>query len=597
MIYLKQSTAVIKKLGPFVDSGDGNTAETGLTISQADIQLSKNGGAFAQTSDAAPSTTHDADGWYPIPLTTTDTGTLGSLVVQITESGALPVWREYMVVPANVYDSLVLGGDNLEVDITRINGALTDGSPAVADRPTLSLKELNASLQVPEFVVNGDFDTGDLTGWDDEDSGGGESSYADGAVLLLSNTGIAKRSNSAEIKGLVIGQTYILSGDAAGTVGDVTVLGAGGATWVDGANSSEWVADATSIAANGLSVAISTGAFDESTIDNISLREKTVPEVDIVEILGTPLTETSGQLAASFVKFNDVASPTGTINSLPDAIAGASGGVPLGDAAGRVDVSEWRGVAVAVPNVGGVPSVDVTYLMGTILEEASGGLLAAAFNKLFNVTSPTGTVNSLPDAVAGAAGGLFIAGTNAATAITTALTANIIGDITGNLSGSVGSLTGHTNQTGDNFARIGAAGASLTDLGGMSTGMKAEVNVEVDGALNTAIPGSPVADSINQRIKAIDILSEASGNGDLAAILLDTTSLNDTVLAEIVDATDIPAEANIRQVLTLAYMWLRNDAFASALLRRIKNNAGTVVLEADMDDSNGEFTQGKLGNP
>ncbi len=125
MVYLREATAVIKKLGPFVDSGDGSTAETGLTISQADIQLSKNGGAFAQTSDAAPTTTHDADGWYPIPLTTTDTATLGSLVVQVTESGALPVWREYMVVPANVYDSLVLGSDSLEVDATAISGDTT----------------------------------------------------------------------------------------------------------------------------------------------------------------------------------------------------------------------------------------------------------------------------------------------------------------------------------------------------------------------------------------------------------------------------------------------------------------------------------------
>ena len=44
----------------------------------------------------------------------------------------------------------------------------------------------------------------------------------------------------------------------------------------------------------------------------------------------------------------------------------------------------------------------------------------------------------LPSIIAGGAGGLFIAGSNAATSITTALTANI----TGNLSGSVGSVTG-----------------------------------------------------------------------------------------------------------------------------------------------------------
>jgi hypothetical protein len=44
------------------------------------------------------------------------------------------------------------------------------------------------------------------------------------------------------------------------------------------------------------------------------------------------------------------------------------------------------------------------------------------------------------------------------------------------------------------------------------------INAEVDSALNTAIPGGPVSDSVNQRLKAIDVLTEASGGGDLAAI-------------------------------------------------------------------------------
>lgn len=38
-------------------------------------------------------------------------------------------------------------------------------------------------------------------------------------------------------------------------------------------------------------------------------------------------------------------------------------------------------------------------------------------------------------------------------------------------------------QTGDNYARIGAAGASLTDLGGMSTTMKAQVQTEAEEAI------------------------------------------------------------------------------------------------------------------
>lgn len=117
--WLRQSTAVVLKLGPFVDSTTGYDVEDGLTIGQADIQLSKNGAAFAQTSEASPTTTHDADGWYPIPLTTTDTGTLGRLDVQVAMDGALPVFASYMVVPANVWDSM-FGADYLQTHAVEI---------------------------------------------------------------------------------------------------------------------------------------------------------------------------------------------------------------------------------------------------------------------------------------------------------------------------------------------------------------------------------------------------------------------------------------------------------------------------------------------
>lgn len=41
-------------------------------------------------------------------------------------------------------------------------------------------------------------------------------------------------------------------------------------------------------------------------------------------------------------------------------------------------------------------------------------------------------------------------------------------------------------------------------IGSLATQAKNEVNAEVDGALDTAIPGSPTADSINERIKTMD---------------------------------------------------------------------------------------------
>ncbi len=130
--WLKQSTAITLKLGPFLDDGDGKTAETGLTISQADVRLSKNGGDFAQKNEANAAT-HDENGYYDVPLDTTDTNTLGRLKISVSESGALPVWEDFMVVPANVWDSM-FGADYLQVDAVQVEGSdATDQINAACD--------------------------------------------------------------------------------------------------------------------------------------------------------------------------------------------------------------------------------------------------------------------------------------------------------------------------------------------------------------------------------------------------------------------------------------------------------------------------------
>lgn len=119
--WLKQSTAVDLPIGPFLDSTDGNTVESGLTLTQPDIRLKKNGGAWAQKS-AAQTLSHEEAGWYEVSLSATDTDTLGLLMLAVHESGALPVWREFMVVPANIYDSLISGSDFLQADLQQWRG-------------------------------------------------------------------------------------------------------------------------------------------------------------------------------------------------------------------------------------------------------------------------------------------------------------------------------------------------------------------------------------------------------------------------------------------------------------------------------------------
>lgn len=128
-VWLKQSSSIEVKVGPFVDSVDGVTPETALTITSAEVLLAKNEGDYAAKNEST-SVVHESNGWYRCLLNTTDTNTLGILRLQIAESGALPVWAEYMVVAANVYDSF-FSTDLLQVDATELLGTAF-ATPTVA---------------------------------------------------------------------------------------------------------------------------------------------------------------------------------------------------------------------------------------------------------------------------------------------------------------------------------------------------------------------------------------------------------------------------------------------------------------------------------
>ena len=114
--WLKQSTQYVARIGPFVDATNGVTPETGVTLGAADqAELLKETGATVDISGATFAAITGVGGWYDLTLTTSHTDTLGRLVVIVQdESVCLPVWKEFLVVPANVFDSLVLKVEWLE---------------------------------------------------------------------------------------------------------------------------------------------------------------------------------------------------------------------------------------------------------------------------------------------------------------------------------------------------------------------------------------------------------------------------------------------------------------------------------------------------
>ncbi|KKK59338.1 hypothetical protein LCGC14_3035380, partial [marine sediment metagenome] len=86
-------------------STDGDTEETALTISRADVLLSKNGQGAVQKTDVTAAA-HDADGFYNCELDATDTDTVGQLVLYVHEAGALAVRHDFQVVEEEVYVDL-----------------------------------------------------------------------------------------------------------------------------------------------------------------------------------------------------------------------------------------------------------------------------------------------------------------------------------------------------------------------------------------------------------------------------------------------------------------------------------------------------------
>ena len=142
MNFLRQSTAVDVLIGPFVDSTDGDTEETGLTISASDVLLSKNGQTLAAKNDAT-ACAHDANGMYNCEFDTTDTNTVGTLVLFVHESGALAVRHEFQVLEEDVYDAL-FGASAAGFDS---NGRVDVGSwlgTAVTTSSTTSKPEVDA---------------------------------------------------------------------------------------------------------------------------------------------------------------------------------------------------------------------------------------------------------------------------------------------------------------------------------------------------------------------------------------------------------------------------------------------------------------------
>lgn len=102
-MYLRQSTATVVALGPFVDKADGVTELTALAAPTGRIAK---GGTAADFTPA--SWAHDAHGTYLVGLGAAHVDTPGRLHIAFADAAIhLPVWRTFVVLAPAAYDALV----------------------------------------------------------------------------------------------------------------------------------------------------------------------------------------------------------------------------------------------------------------------------------------------------------------------------------------------------------------------------------------------------------------------------------------------------------------------------------------------------------
>lgn len=125
MQYLRTNTAVIVSVGPFLDKADGVTLETSLTITNERITLvaeTDDGNAPTNVLDnvtgATSGTSNDLNyitgndaAMMQLELSAANVNRLGRMRLVITDAANhCPVFHEYTVIPAAIYDALFSAG-------------------------------------------------------------------------------------------------------------------------------------------------------------------------------------------------------------------------------------------------------------------------------------------------------------------------------------------------------------------------------------------------------------------------------------------------------------------------------------------------------
>lgn len=305
-----------------------------------------------------------------------------------------------------------------------------------------------------------------------------------------------------------------------------------------------------------------------------------VVKANLAQILGTAITETAGQIAAAFKKFFDKATPTGTINSLPDAVPDASGGLPV--TGNRL---------TAIPVVAHVTLVDTvttnTDMRGTDNAATAANLATAktvidAINAIVaHVTYGNSALKTLIDALP----------TSAQNAV--AVEAAILneGDATALLAAIAAKVETFLINDGDASATLAAIAAAVrtnltTELGRIDAAVSSRLaTASYTSPPSAATVASQVRTELTTELARVDVAISSRGTGTGTA--LDAAGVRSAVgLASANLDTQIGLLATAASLATLAGKFTGITLLADWLRRMCRGDAGTAGMVAAQSEIN-----------
>ncbi len=228
MLILRQSTSIDIRVGPFVDSVDGVTPETGITLGAADqAEVLKENGAATVTMAGAFVAITGADGWYDYTVATGDVDTVGEIVFVVQDqSVSLPVFVRAYVIEEAVYDALydatsagplqgTTPGNTLDVNATGEAGLdwANIGSPTTAQNLS------GTNIDVDQVIASVSGAVGSVTGHTAQTG----DSFARIGVAGAGLTNIDLPNQTMDITGSLSGSVGSVTGAVGSVTGAVTV--------------------------------------------------------------------------------------------------------------------------------------------------------------------------------------------------------------------------------------------------------------------------------------------------------------------------------------------------------------------------------------